>query len=149
MIELSFTKLLLVAVIALVVLGPEKLPKAARMAGAMVRRLRLGWDSVRSEVERELELEEVRRAAKEAAGQAETLRKATEDSVSAVSASANELRAEVVKVPAAEAEVPALSASDANTSSVGESRDKALNVPDAAVVPAAPEQNEGARDGDV
>ena len=67
MIELSFSKLLLLAVIALVVLGPEKLPKAARMAGAMLRRLRVGWDSVRSEVERELQLEEIRRSAKETA----------------------------------------------------------------------------------
>lgn len=70
MIELSFTKLLLVAVIALLVLGPEKLPKAARMAGAMLRRVRLGWESVRSEVEHELELEEVRRSVRETAERA-------------------------------------------------------------------------------
>lgn len=81
MIELDFGKLLLVAVIALVVLGPEKLPKAARMAGAMLRRLRLGWESVRTEVERELELEEIRRAAKEAADRAESVRKAANDGV--------------------------------------------------------------------
>lgn len=79
MIELSFSKLLLLAVIALVVLGPEKLPKAARMAGAMLRRLRLGWESVRSEVERELELEEMRRATKQATEQAESMRKAASE----------------------------------------------------------------------
>ena len=78
MIELSFSKLLLLAVIALVVLGPEKLPKAARMAGAMLRRLRLGWESVRGEVERELEMEEIRRAAKEAADRADEMRKAAD-----------------------------------------------------------------------
>ncbi|TAN04930.1 MAG: twin-arginine translocase subunit TatB [Rhodanobacteraceae bacterium] len=72
MIELSFTKLLLLAVIALVVLGPEKLPKAARMAGAMLRRLRMGWDNVRGEVERELQVEELRRAAREAAERVES-----------------------------------------------------------------------------
>lgn len=142
MIELSFTKLLLVAVIALVVLGPEKLPKAARMAGAMLRRLRLGWDSVRSEVERELELEEVRRAAKEAAGQAESMRKATEDGVSAVSASANALRVDVMKA-SDETAAPPIVASGASASD-GVGRDKVLDTP-----PASEPVNGGARDGDI
>lgn len=66
MIEINFGKLVLLALIALIVLGPEKLPKAARMAGAMVRRVRGSWDSVRGEVERELQVEEIRRTAREA-----------------------------------------------------------------------------------
>lgn len=96
MIELSFSKLLLLAVIALVVLGPEKLPKAARMAGAMLRRLRLGWENVRSEVERELELEEIRRSAKEAAERADAMRKAADAEMHAAHASVNQAVAEVV-----------------------------------------------------
>jgi sec-independent protein translocase protein TatB len=95
MIELSFSKLLLLAVIALVVLGPEKLPKAARMAGAMLRRLRLGWESVRSEVERELEIEEIRRSAKEAAERADAMRKAAGAEMHSAHASVNETVAEI------------------------------------------------------
>lgn len=95
MIELSFSKLLLLAVIALVVLGPEKLPKAARMAGAMLRRLRLGWESVRGEVERELELEEIRRSAKEAAEHADAMRKAADAEMQSAHASVNQTIAEV------------------------------------------------------
>ncbi|TAN07613.1 MAG: twin-arginine translocase subunit TatB [Rhodanobacteraceae bacterium] len=64
MIDLDVSKLLLVALIALIVLGPEKLPKATRMAGAMLRRVRGGWNSVRAEVEHELELEELRESAR-------------------------------------------------------------------------------------
>ena len=71
MIEFSLGKLVLLALIALIVLGPEKLPGAARTAGALLRRVRSGWDDVRSEVERELAVEEIRRAAREAAAQAE------------------------------------------------------------------------------
>ena len=71
MIEISFGKLILLALVALIVLGPEKLPGAARTAGALLRRLRSGWDNVRAEVERELEIEEIRRAAREAAARAE------------------------------------------------------------------------------
>jgi sec-independent protein translocase protein TatB len=95
MIELSFSKLLLLAVIALVVLGPEKLPRAARMAGAMLRRLRLGWESVRSEVERELEIEEIRRSAKEAAERADAMRKAADAEMHSAHASVNETVAEI------------------------------------------------------
>jgi sec-independent protein translocase protein TatB len=95
MIELSFSKLLLLAVIALVVLGPEKLPKAARMAGAMLRRLRLGWESVRSEVERELEIEEIRRSAKEAADRADAMRKAADAEMQSAHASVNKTVAEI------------------------------------------------------
>ena len=71
MIEISFGKLVLLALVALIVLGPEKLPHAARTAGALLRRVRLGWDSVRAEVERELQLEEIKRQAREAADRAQ------------------------------------------------------------------------------
>ena len=69
MIDFSLGKLLLIALIALIVLGPEKLPGAARTAGAVLRRVRSGWGSVRAEVERELQLEEIKRAAREVAAQ--------------------------------------------------------------------------------
>lgn len=69
MIEISFAKLLVLALIALIVLGPEKLPVVARTAGALIRRVRNGWDTVRAEVERELEIEEIRGAAKELVAQ--------------------------------------------------------------------------------
>lgn len=71
MFDFSLGKLLLLALIALLVLGPDKLPGAARTVGAMVRRMRGAWDNVRAEVERELEVEEIRRAARQAADDAE------------------------------------------------------------------------------
>jgi len=71
MIELSLGKMVLLALIALIVLGPEKLPGAARTAGALLRRVRSGWDNVRAEVERELEIEEIKRSAREAVAGAE------------------------------------------------------------------------------
>jgi sec-independent protein translocase protein TatB len=71
MIEISFGKLVLLALVALIVLGPEKLPGVARTAGALLRRARNGWDNVRAEVERELQVEEIKRHAREAAAQAE------------------------------------------------------------------------------
>jgi sec-independent protein translocase protein TatB len=96
MIEISLGKLVLLALIALIVLGPEKLPHAARTAGALVRRLRQGWDSVRAEVERELEIEELKRTAREAAARAESLQadmnKAARDTREQVAGAAAEVR---------------------------------------------------------
>lgn len=61
MFDLGFSELMLIALVALVVLGPERLPKAARFAGLWVRRARAQWYSVRSELERELAADELKR----------------------------------------------------------------------------------------
>ena len=55
MFGIDINELLLIAVVALVVLGPDKLPGAARTAGAIVRRARNAWASVRDEVAQELD----------------------------------------------------------------------------------------------
>ncbi len=62
MFELSFGKMALIAVVALLVLGPERLPAAARTVGALLRRARTSWHSVRSEIERELAAEDIKRS---------------------------------------------------------------------------------------
>ncbi|PII20239.1 twin-arginine translocase subunit TatB [Stenotrophomonas sp. LMG 10879] len=61
MFDIGFSELLVIAVVALVVLGPERLPKAARFAGLWVRRARNQWDSVKQELERELQAEDIKR----------------------------------------------------------------------------------------
>ena len=62
MFDLSFGELALISVVALLVLGPERLPGAARTAGALMRRLRNSWQGVRSEIERELAAEDIKRS---------------------------------------------------------------------------------------
>lgn len=62
MFDLGFSELLLIALVALVVLGPVRLPRAARYAGLWVRRARAQWFSLRSELERELAAEDLRRS---------------------------------------------------------------------------------------
>jgi len=66
MFDIGFSELIVIAVIALVVLGPERLPRAARFAGLWVRRARAQWYSVRSEFERELAAEELKRSMNDA-----------------------------------------------------------------------------------
>lgn len=62
MFDFAFSEMLVVALVALIVLGPERLPRAARFAGLWVRRARAQWYSVRSELERELAAEELKRS---------------------------------------------------------------------------------------
>src|SRR3954462_11986686 len=61
MFDVGFSELLVIAVVALLVLGPERLPKAARFAGLWVRRARAQWNSVKAEFERDLADDELRR----------------------------------------------------------------------------------------
>jgi sec-independent protein translocase protein TatB len=60
MFDVGFSELLIIAVVALLVLGPERLPKAARFAGLWVRKARAQWYSVKSEFELELAQEEMK-----------------------------------------------------------------------------------------
>jgi sec-independent protein translocase protein TatB len=64
MFDVGFSELLIIAVVALLVLGPERLPKAARFVGLWIRRARAQWYSVKAELERELASEELKNSLK-------------------------------------------------------------------------------------
>ncbi len=61
MFDIGFSELLLFGVIALIVLGPEKLPQAARTAGQWYAKLRRTVSTLQSEIEAELDLAETRK----------------------------------------------------------------------------------------
>jgi len=81
MIDLGLTKLAVIGVVALVVIGPEKLPKVARMAGTLYGRAQRYLNEVKSEVSREIEMEELRNLQKEAADAAQTIKQDVEHSI--------------------------------------------------------------------
>lgn len=60
MFDIGFSELLLFGVIALIVLGPEKLPQAARTAGQWYAKVRRTVSTLQSEIEAELDLAETR-----------------------------------------------------------------------------------------
>lgn len=60
MLDIGFSELLLLAIVALVVLGPEKLPHAARIAGAWIGRIRRTVSSLQAEIEREVAAQEMK-----------------------------------------------------------------------------------------
>jgi len=75
MFDFGFSEMLLTAVVGLLVLGPQRLPRAARTLGLWVRRARASWFSLRAELERELNDEDLKRSLDEARNEARLLRK--------------------------------------------------------------------------
>lgn len=70
-----------IGVVALVVIGPEKLPKVARMAGSLYGRMQRYLHEVKAEVSREIEMEELRNLKKEVEETANTIRNDVETSI--------------------------------------------------------------------
>jgi sec-independent protein translocase protein TatB len=82
MIDLGLSKLAIIGVVALIVIGPEKLPKVARMAGTLYGRAQRYLHEVKSEVSREIELEELRNLQKEMKETAQSIKDNVENSIS-------------------------------------------------------------------
>jgi len=61
MFDIGFAEILVIAVISLVVLGPERLPGALRTTGLWVGRIRRGIRDIKSDIEREVGADEIRR----------------------------------------------------------------------------------------
>lgn len=62
MFDIGFFELLVVGVVALLVLGPERLPVAARTCGLWLGRVRRSLTSIQSEIREELRMEELKRS---------------------------------------------------------------------------------------
>jgi sec-independent protein translocase protein TatB len=91
MFDIGFSELLVIAVVALLVLGPERLPKAARFAGLWVRKARAQWYSVKSEFEREMAADEMKRSL---GNPVQDLRREVESAGQALSDSVREAQAQ-------------------------------------------------------
>lgn len=61
MFDIGFFELLVIGVVALLVLGPQRLPVAARTCGLWLGRLRRTVGSIQSEIREELRMEELKR----------------------------------------------------------------------------------------
>ncbi len=60
MFDVGALELLVIAVVALIVVGPERLPKLARTAGLWVGRARRAFTSVKEEIDREIKADELK-----------------------------------------------------------------------------------------
>jgi len=81
MLDLGLTKMALIGVVALVVLGPERLPRVARTAGALFGRAQRYINDVKAEVTREIEMDELRRMKTEFEQAAQNVEKTVHDNL--------------------------------------------------------------------
>jgi sec-independent protein translocase protein TatB len=61
MFDIAFTELMVIGVVALIVIGPEKLPRMARTVGHLAGRLQRYVSDVKADINREIELDELRK----------------------------------------------------------------------------------------
>jgi sec-independent protein translocase protein TatB len=59
--DVGFSELMVIAVVALIVIGPERLPKVARTMGHLFGRLQRYVNDVKADIQREMELDELRK----------------------------------------------------------------------------------------
>jgi sec-independent protein translocase protein TatB len=59
--DIGFSEIVVIAVVALIVIGPERLPKVARTLGHMFGRLQRYVNEVKADINREMELDELRK----------------------------------------------------------------------------------------
>ena len=78
MFDVGFSELVVIAVVALIVIGPERLPKAARTMGHLFGRLQRYVNDVKSDISREIELDELRKLQKEVQTAAADLKSSVE-----------------------------------------------------------------------
>jgi sec-independent protein translocase protein TatB len=128
--DIAFSEIIVIAVVALVVIGPERLPKVARTLGHMFGRLQRYVNDVKADINRELELDELRKlqsevqtAARDLESSMTTAAREVESGVRSVESQLNEAGSPSAAGPdaAPEAEVgasaPAPAAASATTTS--------------------------------
>lgn len=84
MFDIGWWEFILCGIIALVVLGPERLPQAARSVGAWVAKARRAWFSLRNELEQEFEIQELRQQIQQTQQQLQQLQQPSLERVEAL-----------------------------------------------------------------
>lgn len=79
MFELSFGKMMIIAIVALIVLGPERLPKVARTLGHLLGRARSYANQVKQDIDREMQMDELRKLQEQAKDAARSFETAVND----------------------------------------------------------------------
>lgn len=81
MFDIGFSELSLLAVVGLLILGPERLPVVARVLGGYLRKARRTWNTVKAEIESELAASEIRNTIQQPLDALDELRLAANKSV--------------------------------------------------------------------
>ena len=91
MFDVGFSELLVIGVVALVVIGPEKLPRVARTVGALLGRMQRYVNDVKADINREIELDELKKLQTTVQDAAASIQTSMNETVSGFQSQADEL----------------------------------------------------------
>ena len=91
MFDVGFSELLVIGIVALVVIGPEKLPRVARTVGALLGRMQRYVNDVKADINREIELDELKKLQTTVQDAATSIQTSMNETVSGFQSQADEL----------------------------------------------------------
>lgn len=95
MFDIGFSELLIIGIVALLVLGPERLPRVARTAGHLLGRLQRYVSDVKSDISREMQLDELRKLQAQVEQQVRDVERQVDETASVVSTEADGVSAQM------------------------------------------------------
>jgi sec-independent protein translocase protein TatB len=90
MFDVGLTELMVIAVVALVVIGPERLPKVARTVGLLLGRLQRYVGDVKADINREMQLDELKKLQQQVVEQATSMESSVTHEIREVETSVNQ-----------------------------------------------------------
>ena len=90
MFDIGFTELMLIALVGLIVIGPERMPKVARTVGHLLGRLQRYVGDVKADIKREMQIEELKKLQSEMAAQVNDMESRVDEQMKATEASLNQ-----------------------------------------------------------
>lgn len=90
MFDVGFSELVVIGVVALVVIGPERLPKVARTAGLLLGRLQRYVNDVKADINREMQLDELKKMQEQMTEQVRSMESSVSSEMHAVEESLNQ-----------------------------------------------------------
>lgn len=97
MFDIGFSELFVIGIVALIVIGPERLPKVARTAGHLFGRMQRYVNDVKSDISREMELDELRKMKTQFESAARDVETSVNTQVNAISAEVQAAHDELAK----------------------------------------------------
>ena len=91
MFDIGFSELMVIAVVALIVIGPERLPKVARTVGLLFGRMQRYVNDVKADINREMALDELRKLQANIQDTANSLEQSMKQEVGAVESDLNKI----------------------------------------------------------
>ena len=107
MFDIGFSEIVVIGVVALIVIGPERLPKTARTVGLLFGRLQRYVNDVKADISREIELDELRRLQREMHGAAQDLEQSMKSAANDVASGVRNVESELNQAAQQAIETPA------------------------------------------